>query len=190
MSREQIERRFEALDALHRGYAEEFGDLTLEQLWTPPAEGKWSIGQSLQHLIQLLRISKYVLAYLRPLFWAASLVKLRRSYPTEFEDIYATMKKPYPAPVVFDSAKMGASIPGQDATIPELVDLLRSEARQLRAQTAWMSDADAGNCYTFHPVAGIINFHQTLGFLEVHERHHLAIMQRDKGTVTGEGTTA
>jgi uncharacterized damage-inducible protein DinB len=140
--------------------------LAEDELNTSHAEGKWSIGQILFHVIKVERIT---------------LISLQK-YIKELENLEeATTKNVLSSQLLKRAMQSDRKFKAPDivANVPERVTLseLSDKWNQIRNKLNLILDdfpQSAENKLVFdHPYAGKLNIIQTLDFLVEHLRHHL-----------------
>ncbi|CAM3936034.1 DinB family protein [Alkalicoccus chagannorensis] len=142
-------------------------------VWERPYPGKWSVGETYEHLYLLLRFMRRWQNLYLP---AARLtgLKTNRPYETENQDIYAhTMRKKgkaMPSPPMFKPKGL-LKMP----TARELERVLDSETHRIDWQLRGWTDAEAAAVRHPDPVAGWPNVLQGLHTVILHERHHFAL---------------
>ena len=142
------------------------------QLNTPSAEGKWSIGQILAHLLQVEQVTISSIQH-----------KLQQ------EELHTVSLKNKVRAVLLKLALnsgMKFKAPPAVATVPTIVSL--EQIRQQWDETRYkledllteLPPALLDKCLFRHPYAGMLTISQTLTFLQDHFNHHLHQIQHLK----------
>ncbi|HEY4651297.1 MAG TPA: DinB family protein [Pontibacter sp.] len=142
------------------------------QLNTPSAEGKWSIGQILAHLLQVEQVTISSIQH-----------KLQQ------EELHTVSLKNKVRAVLLKLALnsgMKFKAPPAVATVPTIVSLEQIQQQwdetryKLEDLLTELPPALLDKCLFRHPYAGMLTISQTLTFLQDHFNHHLHQIQHLK----------
>ncbi|MBB6611949.1 DinB family protein [Pontibacter sp. Tf4] len=133
---------------------------------TPPAEGKWSIGQIVAHLLQVEQ---------------ATISYIQRKIQQEEELHTASVRNKLYALLLKLALNSGMKFkaPAVVATVPDEVDLGKLHQQwddtryKLEDLLTELPPALLYKCVFRHPYAGMLSIGQTLTFLQDHFNHHL-----------------
>lgn len=137
---------------------------------TPPAEGKWSIGQIMAHLLQ---VEQATIAYVQ------RKIEQQESLHT------SSLKNSINALLLKMALNSGMKFkaPAVVANVPEEVSLEQLHLQwdntryQLEDLLTEMPPALLDKCLFRHPYAGMMSIGQTLTFIQDHFNHHLQQIQ-------------
>ena len=173
----KLESKYLFLEKSRNKLLQSLEDLDDSLLNTCPAEGKWSIGQIVAHLIQ---VEQLTMGYIQKKLAeeselqesslknmvSAVLLKLALNSGMKF-------KAPKVAATVPDTVTLNALHTQWDATRYKLEDLLTE-----------LPQALLDKCLFRHPYAGMLSISQTLTFIQDHFNHHLAQINHLKQQLT------
>ena len=180
--------------------------LTQAQLDFTPRYGRWSIGQVLDHLLKAEDLYRGEIARLVELARAGQRPYIRRSFsevnvsPLNLPDVFLpmlevpfTIMNRFIPQAVRDFAIENPLLPMRNPTIatpragrpaPELRDDLVSSLERTRTLLVSNADLDFEQMVSEHPLMGVANVSQILGFLARHERRHQTQIERVRSQQT------
>lgn len=155
-------------------------ELSMEQLWRSPREGKWTIGETIYHLylmIRLVRVAAQIFIPLTSLY--AHLVKNKR-YNKDIVDIYSEYqkekKRQMKAPSILNPPRKIV----HSLNFEQLNQLLANETEKLLEIVNNIDEEIAGHIHFFDPIARNPNLIQSIKLLVIHEYHHFKIIEKDR----------
>lgn len=146
--------------------------LTEEQFVNQP-NGRWSVGDTVQHLYLSARPVLRLMGGPREVFaqWGEA-EGSARSYEELAQTYKQVLGKGLKAPASFSPRP--ADVPADKATVlARLSDTYLEMANQL---TGW-SEAELDRYQMPHPALGLISVREMLYFIGVHTRHHIAVLE-------------
>jgi hypothetical protein len=143
--------------------------ISTEELWRRPDNGRWSLGQNLEHLCKAIRLFRWMFrAHIlcgRP--WAR--LFRQRPFGTEVANRYAVGAKPIKAPPgVRPPDRTGSTVP-----FHELRQRLDTEREKLESLLAGIDQDVAGHIKMWDLKKSVINLLQAVRLVAYHEGHHL-----------------
>ncbi|NMD69386.1 DinB family protein [Bacillus sp. DNRA2] len=159
--------------------------LSMAQLWERPEENKWSIGESIYHL--LLIIKKLRVASIITIPCTRLYAKMTRNKPfdCEINDIYKEYKEKHgkgmKSPFILNPLNKINNTMG----INEMNQLLIKETANLMKLVEDIDEDIAGHIIFLDPIANYPNLIQAIQLLAIHEEHHLRIVRKDLEALNG-----
>lgn len=166
---------FEAIHAQRTSFFLVVGNLGDKALWRRPADGVWSVGESLDHLYRTMRVYRLAVRvswpFLLPVAW------FYRSQPFERTavDIFAEREKA--------GRKMKATLllrpkypSAKPSSLAALKQQLEAETRNMEEMLMKMPEGVAGHFRIFDPGVGSPNLIHRVQLLGFHEGHHFRII--------------
>lgn len=151
---------------------------SVEDPWKSLAPGKWSMGQTLYHLVLMVQVfrifSKIYIPVMRPF---ACLFR-NKAYKKTIRDIYGDYQQ--------DNQKVMSApfliVPPNNLeekySIREIRKLLESETEQLMQELNEVEQSLAGHIRYPDPVADYPNLIQCIHLLAIHEQHHFELAKK------------
>lgn len=151
--------------------------------WEPLQAGKWSIAETMYHLVLLARLFRRFSGFYVPVMIPLARLKKNKPYQTMIHDIYIEYKqkkgRPMPAPFLLKPS----SHLQERMTFREIVDALGRETHKLKADILNITEVTAGHVYYPDPIAHYPNLIQCTHLLAIHEQHHFNITRNYMGLV-------
>lgn len=154
-----------------------------KDLWTRPLAEKWSVGESLYHLLLMLKVFRRFSVVYIPIMKPVAAMRKNKQYPTTIHDIYQAYTEKHQRgmsapPFVKPPEKVRGTY-----TLEELQQMLRNETHKLMKMTSNIEEYTAGNIYYFDPMAGNPNLIQSIHLLAIHEQHHFKLVKKYQNQV-------
>lgn len=177
MKSEQINNHFQKLkqqrDAFYHDSA-----ISFTNAWSRPMPDKWSIGETLYHLVLMTKLFRRFSVFYIPLMQPVAYIRRNKAYKTEIHDIYQEFrnkkKRPMNAPFPI---KPPDGLEGK-WKFDEVQALLENETDKLMRNLNDMEQNIAGQIYYPDPIAGYPNLVQCVHLLGIHEQHHFTIVKK------------
>ena len=170
MQSKTLSEHFTRLYAQRRPIYAALEPLALDSLWRRPQSGKWSLGETLQHLTKMMRLFRWAVAV--ALFFERPFARARRSrsYPTHSRDLFTgrALRAPF---------LIRPSTPVRPLSRVEVVSLLEKETEQLARMLENEEEGVLGHVWMWDPVMGWQNLLQVVDLLAIHESHHFHILR-------------
>ncbi|PRY12295.1 DinB family protein [Pontibacter ummariensis] len=169
----KLEEKYLRLEKCRNMLLDELEGLDDALLNSPPAEGKWSINQTMAHLVLVER---------RMLDYVQYKLKQQEAFP---EASFSQGLKSLLLKLALQSGKKFKA-PDVVATVPDNIALatLRQEWDEVRFRLEdLLTELPVhllNKCLFKHPVAGPLTMFQTLTFVQDHFNHHLRQIQQQK----------
>ncbi|MGM8364944.1 DinB family protein [Virgibacillus sp. W0181] len=153
-------------------------ELDFNNAWERPKEGKWSIGETVYHLVLLARMfRRFSIVYI-PVMRPVAHLRRGKPFKKEIHNIYEEFnqkkKKPMNAPYFI---KPGANLE-EKWTFLEVRNLLELETNKLYRLVNNIEERVAGQIYYPDPIAYYPNLIQAIHLLGIHEQHHFDLMKK------------
>ena len=169
-----MEKYFRQLDEQRKEFYEDI-QLNFDNPWQRPLPDKWSIGETLYHLLLMAKLFRRFSAFYIPPAKPIAHLRKNKPYKTEIHDIYSeytsTKKKPMKAPSLIkppDNLE-------KKWTIDEIRLALDEETKRLKHLVESIDEPIAGHIVFPDPVAYYPNLIQTIHILAIHEAHHFRL---------------
>lgn len=152
-------------------------NIQFENIWTRPLLEKWSVGETLYHLVRMMKVFQRLSVVYIPIMKPVAVFRKNKQYPTTIHDIYQAYTKKHQRgmsapPFVKPPEKIRGAY-----TLEELQEMMRTETHKLMKMTAKIEEYIAGNIYYFDPVANHPNLIQSIHLLAIHEQHHFKLVK-------------
>ena len=157
--------------------------ITSEALWSRPEPGRWSIGETLQHLTKMARLFRRLSAAALVLQRPLARLREHRPYATRSQDIFA--RAALPAPFLVRPRR-----PRGTPTLEEVLQALERETALLQNGLECEKEAILGHTWLWDPVMGAQNLLQVVDLLVIHEEHHFRIAKRRWAELFSSGSEA
>ncbi|PAV28598.1 hypothetical protein CIL05_14975 [Virgibacillus profundi] len=145
--------------------------------WVKPKPDKWSVGETLYHLVLMVRMFRRFSGLYIPVMTPVAHLRKNKAYQTEIHDIYKEYnqkkRKPMKAPFVIDPP---AELENK-RSIEEIKKMLEEETNQLISLTSHVDERIAGQIYYPDPIAHYPNLIQCIHLLAIHENHHYKLVE-------------
>ncbi|WP_160112574.1 DinB family protein [Salicibibacter kimchii] len=152
--------------------------VNLDRAWSRPFPEKWSIGETLYHLVLMIRLFRRFSSVYIPILLPVAHVRKKRGYKIEMHNIYETYhqdhKKAMNAPFLI---KPPAGLE-EKWSINDVQSLLEHETDKLMANLDNIEQDLAGQIYYPDPVAEYPNLIQCIHLLAIHEQHHFKLTKK------------
>ncbi|MFD1361853.1 DinB family protein [Lentibacillus salinarum] len=146
--------------------------------WKSPQPGKWSIGETLYHLILMVRMLRRFSYVYIPVMLPIARLRRKKPYQTETSDIYKGFrekkKRPMKAPFIINPPA-GLETKYNFTRIQEQLDM---ETKMLKERLQTIEEDIAGHIRYPDPVADYPNLIQCVHLLAIHEYHHFEVNKR------------
>ncbi|HLR22214.1 MAG TPA: DinB family protein, partial [Pseudogracilibacillus sp.] len=159
-----IAEHFQVLQKQREDFFED-EQVQFKDLWTRPLAEKWSVGESLYHLLLMLKVFRRFSVVYIPIMKPVAAMRKNKQYPTTIHDIYQAYTEKHQRgmsapPFVKPPEKVRGTY-----TLEELQQMLRNETHKLMKMTSNIEEYTAGNIYYFDPMAGNPNLIQSIHLL-------------------------
>ncbi|WP_404452285.1 DinB family protein [Virgibacillus necropolis] len=175
MKSEQINRHFQQLKQQRDTFYKDKG-INFEEPWRRPMPDKWSIGESLYHLLLMVRLFRRFSTIYIPVMMPLAYLRRNKPYKIETHDIYQDYqkkkKKSMNAPLLIKPPEGLAN----KWSFEETKELLGRETDKLMGNLNTIKQDVAGQIYYPDPIADYPNLVQCVHLLAIHEQHHFNIM--------------
>lgn len=139
---------------------------------------KWSVGETIYHLVLMVRLVRKFSTFYLPVMTLYANLRKARPYKTETYNIYAEYsqmkKRPMKAPFVLMPPKNVS----QKYHFTDIQQLLDSETARLKNKLSRMDERVAGQIYYPDPIAHYPNVIQSIHLLAIHEQHHFDLTRK------------
>lgn len=146
--------------------------------WKQPAPNKWSVTETMYHLMLLARLVRRFSAFYIPVMLPYAHWKKDKPFKKEIHNIYneykQVKKKAMKAPFVLTPPKNLK----KKYSINEIQQLLQSETAKLKKMLVNMDEPIAGHIRYPDPVAYYPNIIQSIHLLAIHEQHHFDLYKK------------
>jgi len=153
-------------------------DETIKDPWERPLPDKWSVGETVYHLVLLLRLVRRFSGVYLPMMLPYAKLRRNRPYKTNIHNIYQeyTEKKtkPMKAPFVLTPPKNLS----QKYHFKDIQQLLDTDTAKWKEKVTQMDEQIAGQIYYPDPVAHYPNVIQSVHLLAIHEQHHFNLVKK------------
>lgn len=177
MKSEQINIHFQKLQQQRDAFYNDSG-INFADAWSRPMPDKWSIGETLYHLVLMVRLFRRFSVIYIPLMLPIAHIRKNKPYKTEIHDIYQEFrnkkKRSMNAPFLI---KPPAGLE-EKWNFSEIKALLERETDKLMTNLNDIEQVTAGQTYYPDPVAAYPNLIQCVHLLAIHEQHHFNIIKR------------
>lgn len=155
-----------------------FADTKHVPAWRRPQADKWSLGETLYHLLLMMKLFRRVSSWYIPLMYPFANITKHNSYATETYNIYEeyqlVKKKAMPAPSIL--------IPPKGLENKWMLSVLNmqleTETKKLIHQVVHIDDCIAGHIRYPDPIAKYPNLIQSIHLLAIHEQHHFDLVKK------------
>ncbi|CAM3206041.1 DinB family protein [Filibacter tadaridae] len=153
-------------------------NLNFENAWKRPMPEKWSIGETLYHLVLMVRVFRGFSRIYVPIMLPLAYVQKKKPYKKEIHDIYQEYrykkKRSMNAPFLI---KPPSGLE-RKWTFNDIQALLEYETDKLATNLNDIDQDLAGQIYFPDPVAMYPNLIQCVHLLAIHEQHHFNITKK------------
>ncbi|GAB3049718.1 DinB family protein [Virgibacillus ainsalahensis] len=147
-------------------------DEKVEDAWERPLTDKWSIGETVYHLVLMVRLVRRVSIFYLPVMQPYAHLRKKRPYQTKSHNIYEeykqTKKRPMKAPFLL----IPPNNLSQKYHFTEVWQLLNTETAKLKEKVAAIDERVAGQIRYPDPIAHYPNVIQSIHLVAIHEQHH------------------
>lgn len=172
-----IQSYFQLLES-QRNYFYQYIEENGGDRWKRPIPDKWSAGETVYHLIMMVRLVRRFSAFYIPLMLPYAKMRKRYSYRTETYNIYKEYtekkKRPMKASFVLTPPKNLH----QKYNFKELQQILHAETIKLKEKITHLDEHIAGQIIYPDPVAYYPNVIQSIHLLAIHEQHHFDLVKK------------
>ncbi|WP_096186887.1 DinB family protein [Evansella halocellulosilytica] len=152
--------------------------INFESAWTRTMPEKWSIGETLYHLVLMTRLFRRFSNIYIPIMLPLAFIRKKKPYNIEIHNIYQEFqdkkKKSMNAPFLI---KPPSGLE-EKWTFSEIKALLKHETDKLMANLNDIEQDLAGQIYYPDPVGKYPNLIQSVQLLAIHEQHHFNILKK------------
>ncbi|WP_175631838.1 DinB family protein [Virgibacillus siamensis] len=153
-------------------------DVDFSRAFIRPFPDKWSIGETLYHLVLISRFFRRLSSVYIPVLQPVAYLRRKNPYPTEIHNIYReyNIKKQRP----MNAPKLIVPPPGlaEKYNFEEIKEMLSFETVKLRMDLHHIKQDIAGQIYYPDPVAHCPNVIQSVQLLAIHEQHHFNLVRK------------
>ncbi|WP_164669725.1 DinB family protein [Virgibacillus doumboii] len=157
--------------------------LNFDVAWQRPLPDKWSIDETMYHLVLMVRMFRRFSVVYVPAMLPVALLRKKKPYKTEIHDIYKEYnqqkKRPMNAPFLI---KPPSNV-SDKWRFEDIKDLLELETARLKSNLKNIEEDVAGQIYYPDPIAGYPNLVQCIHLLAIHEQHHFNLVKKYEDAV-------
>jgi len=146
--------------------------------WIRPIPEKWSIGETLYHLVLMTRFFRRVSNFYLPIMLPVAYVRKRKPYPSETYNIYTEYNQKKNRAMKAPSVINPIGGIERKWNITEVQWFLEYETQKLYSLLKFIHDDVAGNIYYPDPIAHHPNLIQSIHLLAIHEQHHFDLTKK------------
>lgn len=174
---EQINRYLEHLKQQRDTFYGESG-LDFGDAWKRPQPDKWSIGETVYHLVLMVRLFRRFSTVYVPVMLPVAHMRKNKPYKVATHDIYKQYnqqkKRPMNAPFLI-KPPVGLD---RKWSFEQVINLLDHETDKLTSSISDVEQDVAGQIYYPDPIAEYPNLIQSMHLLAIHEQHHFDLVKR------------
>ncbi|OZU88741.1 hypothetical protein CIL03_10670 [Virgibacillus indicus] len=176
MKSEKIEHYFHLVKQQREAF---YHELTVNNIdpWRVPKAGKWTVGETLYHLVLMVRLVRRFSIFCIPVMTPIAYLRKNRTYKTEIHDIYQEYnqkkRKPMKAPFLLNPPKNLE----RKQTPAEIKALLESETSKLIKDIEHIDERIAGHIHYPDSIAFYPNLIQSVQLIAIHENHHYKLVK-------------
>lgn len=152
--------------------------LNFDDGWSRPLPDKWSIGETLYHLVLMTRFFRRLSNFYIPIMLPVAYARKRKPYPTETYNIYAEYQqkkeRAMKAPAIINPPE-GLE---KKWNITEIQWFLEYESEKIYSLLKFIDEDIAGQIYYPDPIAHNPNLIQSIHLLTIHEQHHFDLIRK------------
>lgn len=168
---------FDQLESQRKDFFQYVTD-NIENSWDRPKPGKWSVAETLYHVMLLARLVRRVSAFYLPIMQPYAHFRKNRPCVKKARNIYKEYQesenRPMKAPFVLVPPRSLA----RKYSMKEIQALLFKETEKLYQQLANIEEPVAGQIRYPDPVADYPNVIQSVHLLAIHEKHHFDLTKK------------
>src|SRR5699024_292697 len=146
--------------------------------WKMPQPGKWSIAETLYHLILMVRMLRRFSYVYIPVMLPIAHLRRKKPYQTETYNLYEAFRdkktRPMKAPFI---VKPPTDLENK-YSFTGIQEQLDMETKMLKERLQTIEEDIAGHIYYPDPIAEYPNLIQCVHLLAIHEHHHFKITKR------------
>lgn len=146
--------------------------LNFDDGWTRPLPEKWSIGETLYHLVLMTKFFRRVSIFYIPIMLPVAYARKKKPYPLETYNIYKEYNQKKRSAMKAPSVIKPPAGLDEKWNITEVQWFLEYETEKLYSLVKFMEEDLAGNIYYPDPIAHNPNLLQSIHLLAIHEQHH------------------
>ncbi|MFA1819744.1 DinB family protein [Virgibacillus oceani] len=152
--------------------------LNFDEGWIRPLPDKWSIGETLYHLVLMTKFFRRLSNFYIPIMLPVAYARKKKPYATETYNIYAEYhqkkRRAMKAPSVINPP---AGLE-RKWNITEVQWFLEYETQKLYSLLKFIDEDVAGNINYPDPIAHNPNLIQSIHLLAIHEHHHFDLTRK------------
>ncbi|WP_085993279.1 DinB family protein [Oceanobacillus senegalensis] len=180
MKSKYIESYFQLVESQRKvfyGYIDELG----EAPWKRPLPEKWSIGESLYHLMLMVRLVRRISIFYFPIMLPYAHFRSSRPYKTKIHNIYEEYNQMKRRPMKAPFLLMPPKNLSQKYQFTDVQELLTIETTKLKEKVINIDERVTGQIRYPDPIAYYPNVIQSIQLLAIHEQHHFDLMKKYNG---------
>jgi hypothetical protein len=158
----------DAIDGQREVVFARLNGISSDELWERPRNGRWSIGQNLEHLAKAMRTFRWVFALAYPLGLPFAAPFRRRQFARDIANPYADRPKPVNAPPGVRPRDRQTA----PASLEQLLENKLKERQKFHNVLRGMHESIAGHIKVWDPPVGMVNLLQLARLVTHHEAHH------------------
>ena len=155
-----------------------YQDWNFNQAWERPLSDKWSIGETLYHLLLMVRLFRRFSTFYIPIMIPLGYLRKKRPYKTKSNNIYEEYKQNKNRPMNAPPLIIPPSGLAKKWNISEIMWQLDYETERLQSFINSIDQDVAGQIYYPDPIAHYPNLIQSIHLLAVHEQHHFQLTKK------------
>ncbi len=152
--------------------------INFENAWIRPKPEKWSIGETIYHLVLMIRLFRRFSGIYIPVIYPWAYIRRKKPYRTETCDIYQQFQQKNKKAMLAPFLLIPPSGLEEKWTISEIRAILERETNQLISNLDNIEQEIAGQISYPDPIAGYPNLIQCIHLLSIHEQHHFDIVKK------------
>lgn len=176
MTSKVIQSHFQLLESQRNIFFEKIN--IVKNPWERPLPDKWSVAETIYHLMLLARLVRRVSIFYLPLMLPYAHLRKTRPYETEIYNIYQkynqTKKHAMKAPLVLTPPKNLS----QKYQFEDIQRLLSAETAGLKVILSKYDEKVAGQIRYPDPIAHYPNVIQSVHLLAIHVQHHFNLLEK------------
>ncbi|MCM2676856.1 DinB family protein [Alkalicoccobacillus plakortidis] len=170
-----MKKYFHQLAAQRTDFFTEYQDT---DVWSRAQPNKWSIAETLYHLLLLLKRFRQLNVIYLPMARPLSTLRRNRPYKTASVNIYEQYNQKHLKAMKAPSIIMPPKNIQQQVSYNEMIQMLEQETAYLSMLVAEIDEDVAGHIRYPDPPAHYPNLIQAIHLLVIHEQHHFTICRK------------
>ncbi len=152
--------------------------LDFKHAWRRPLPDKWFIGETLYHLVLLVRLFRRFSVLYIPVMLPIAHLRKKKPYQSEIHNIYKEYKEKKKRSMSAPSLLVPPKDLKKDYRFKDVQELLEEETKKLMDVIESMEENVAGHIRYPDPIAYYPNLIQSIHLLAIHEQHHFDLVKK------------